>query len=74
MMQVRTIRQAVEGRTRRALRSLRFARNRIRHRVLPELESARPGATRRIARLAHAAASAERAWRIDAITYGPPAT
>ena len=44
-------------------RSLRFARNRIRHRVLPELERARPGATRRIARLAHAAASAERAWR-----------
>jgi tRNA(Ile)-lysidine synthase len=44
-------------------RSLRFARNRIRHRVLPELERARPGATRRIARLAHAAAAAERAWR-----------
>ncbi|HEX2167730.1 MAG TPA: tRNA lysidine(34) synthetase TilS, partial [Longimicrobiales bacterium] len=44
-------------------RSLRYARNRIRHRVLPELERARPGATRRIARLARAAAAAERAWR-----------
>lgn len=44
-------------------RSLRFARNRIRHRVLAELERARPGATRRIARLARAAAAAERAWR-----------
>lgn len=44
-------------------RNLRFARNRIRHRVLPELERARPGAARRIARLAHAAAAADRAWR-----------
>ncbi|MBR9991214.1 MAG: tRNA lysidine(34) synthetase TilS, partial [Gemmatimonadetes bacterium] len=44
-------------------RSLRFARNRIRHCVLPELERARPGATRRIARLAQAAAAAERGWR-----------
>lgn len=44
-------------------RSLRFARNRIRHRVLPELEHARPGATRRIAHLAQSAAAAERAWR-----------
>jgi tRNA(Ile)-lysidine synthase len=44
-------------------RNLRFARNRIRHRVLPELERARPGATRRIARAARAAAAAERAWR-----------
>ena len=44
-------------------RSMRFARNRIRHRVLAELERARPGATRRIARLAQTAAAAERAWR-----------
>lgn len=44
-------------------RSMRYARNRIRHRVLPELERARPGATRRIARLARSAAAAERAWR-----------
>ncbi|MGH7465124.1 MAG: tRNA lysidine(34) synthetase TilS, partial [Longimicrobiales bacterium] len=44
-------------------RSLRFARNRIRHRVLPELERARPGAAQRIARIAQAAAAAERAWR-----------
>jgi tRNA(Ile)-lysidine synthase len=44
-------------------RSLRFARNRIRHSVLPELERARPGATRRIARLARTAAAAERVWR-----------
>lgn len=44
-------------------RSLRYARNRIRHRVLPELEKARPGATRRIARIAQSAAAAERAWR-----------
>ena len=44
-------------------RSLRFARNRIRHRVIPELEKARPGATRQIARLARSAAAAERAWQ-----------
>jgi tRNA(Ile)-lysidine synthase len=44
-------------------RNLRFARNRIRHRVIPELERARPGATRRIARLARSAAAAERAWQ-----------
>jgi tRNA(Ile)-lysidine synthase len=44
-------------------RSMRYERNRIRHRVLPELERARPGATRRIARLAAAAAAAERGWR-----------
>jgi tRNA(Ile)-lysidine synthase len=44
-------------------RSMRYARNRIRHRVLPELERAVPGATLRIARIARAAASAERAWR-----------
>jgi tRNA(Ile)-lysidine synthase len=43
-------------------RSPRFARNRIRHRVLPELERIRPGATRRIARIARSAAAAERAW------------
>jgi tRNA(Ile)-lysidine synthase len=44
-------------------RSLRPARNRIRHRVLPELERAAPGAVRRIASLAHTAAAAERAWQ-----------
>src|SRR5690606_34665551 len=43
-------------------RSLRYARNRIRHRVLPELERASPGATVRIAALARTAAAAERAW------------
>jgi tRNA(Ile)-lysidine synthase len=44
-------------------RNLRFTRNRIRHRVIPELERARPGAVRRIARLARSAAAAERAWQ-----------
>ncbi|CAN5778589.1 tRNA lysidine(34) synthetase TilS [soil metagenome] len=44
-------------------RSLRFARNRIRHTVLPALESTRPGAARRIARLAERAAEAESAWQ-----------
>ncbi|HEX6308807.1 MAG TPA: tRNA lysidine(34) synthetase TilS [Longimicrobiales bacterium] len=44
-------------------RELRYVRNRIRHRVLPELERVYPGATRRIARLARAAAEAEHAWR-----------
>ena len=34
---------------------LRFARNRIRHEVLPALEKARPGAARNLARLARAA-------------------
>ncbi|HEX6134550.1 MAG TPA: tRNA lysidine(34) synthetase TilS [Longimicrobiales bacterium] len=43
-------------------RDLRYVRNRIRHRVLPELERVHRGATRRIARLARAAAEAERAW------------
>lgn len=43
-------------------RELRFARNRIRHVVLPALESIRPGATRRITRLAERAAEAETAW------------
>lgn len=44
-------------------RLLRYARNRIRHAVLPELERAVPGAGRRIAAVASAAAAAERAWR-----------
>jgi tRNA(Ile)-lysidine synthase len=44
-------------------RDLRLVRNRIRHRILPELERATPGATRRIARLARDAAAAERGWR-----------
>jgi tRNA(Ile)-lysidine synthase len=42
---------------------LRFARNRIRHVVLPALERVQPGAARRIARLARHAAEAEAAWR-----------
>jgi tRNA(Ile)-lysidine synthase len=42
--------------------SLRYARNRIRHRVLSELEALQPGATRRIAGLARRAAEAEDAW------------
>ena len=44
-------------------KSLRYVRNRIRHRVIPELERAQPGATRRIARIAQSAAAAEMAWR-----------
>jgi tRNA(Ile)-lysidine synthase len=40
-----------------------FARNRIRHRVLPGLESTSPGATGRIASLAARAAESEQAWR-----------
>jgi tRNA(Ile)-lysidine synthase len=44
---------------------VRFARNRIRHVVMPALEAVRPGAARRIERLARHAADAERAW--DAI-------
>jgi tRNA(Ile)-lysidine synthase len=46
-------------------RELRYARNRIRHTVLPALEAVRPGAARRIGRLARLAAEAEHAW--DAI-------
>jgi tRNA(Ile)-lysidine synthase len=42
---------------------LRFARNRIRHRVLPELERARPGATRSLAALADDARRVEAAWQ-----------
>lgn len=42
---------------------LRYARNRIRHLVLPALEAIRPGAARRIARLADRAADAEAAWQ-----------
>ena len=43
-------------------RDLRFARNRIRLEVLPALETARPGATASIVRLAREAARAETAW------------
>ena len=43
-------------------RSLRFARNRVRHRVLPALEELRPGAARRLAALANAARREEAAW------------
>jgi tRNA(Ile)-lysidine synthase len=39
-----------------------LARNRIRHRVLPELERVRPGATRSLAGLADRARAVERAW------------
>ncbi|MEJ2504628.1 MAG: hypothetical protein P8177_15180, partial [Gemmatimonadota bacterium] len=42
-------------------RDLSLARNRIRHRVLPELEAARPGAARALARLAGRAAAVEAA-------------
>lgn len=42
---------------------MRFARNRIRHAVLPAMEAVRPGAARRIARLAAHAAEAESAWQ-----------
>jgi tRNA(Ile)-lysidine synthase len=41
----------------------RYARNRIRHDVLPALEAMQPGAARRIAALAERAAEAEAAWR-----------
>jgi tRNA(Ile)-lysidine synthase len=41
---------------------LRYARNRIRHQVLPALERARPGAARALASVAAEAARAERAW------------
>jgi tRNA(Ile)-lysidine synthase len=41
---------------------LRFARNRIRHRVLPELERVRPGASLRLAALARDAVTVEAAW------------
>jgi tRNA(Ile)-lysidine synthase len=44
-------------------RSARWARNRIRHEVLPALEAVRPGAAERIAGLAERAAEAEEAWR-----------
>jgi tRNA(Ile)-lysidine synthase len=40
----------------------RYARNRIRHHVLPALEAAQPGATRALVRLAAAAARDEAAW------------
>jgi tRNA(Ile)-lysidine synthase len=41
---------------------LGYARNRIRHRVLPELERARPGAARALAAVAAEARLAEAAW------------
>jgi tRNA(Ile)-lysidine synthase len=44
---------------------LRYARNRIRHRVLPELERARPGAVRALAAVASQARHAEAA--LDAV-------
>jgi tRNA(Ile)-lysidine synthase len=44
-------------------RSLQYARNRIRHVVLPALEAAQPGAARRLADMAREAAEAEHAWR-----------
>ncbi|MEX1182345.1 MAG: tRNA lysidine(34) synthetase TilS [Gemmatimonadota bacterium] len=40
----------------------RYARNRIRHIVLPALEAARPGAARRIAATAERFAASEQAW------------
>jgi tRNA(Ile)-lysidine synthase len=40
-----------------------YARNRLRHGVLPALEALRPGAGRRIAALAQRAAESESAWR-----------
>jgi tRNA(Ile)-lysidine synthase len=43
-------------------RSERYVRNRIRLVLLPLLETVRPGATRRLARLADHAAEAESAW------------
>jgi tRNA(Ile)-lysidine synthase len=43
-------------------RSARFARNRIRHEILPVMEAVRPGAARRLARLAGRMAEAESAW------------
>lgn len=42
--------------------SLAFARNRIRHTLLPALESVRPGAARALAALAAEAQEAEAAW------------
>lgn len=47
-------------------RDLSFARNRIRHVVLPALEAARPGTARTLARLADRARSAERSWELEA--------
>ena len=44
-------------------RDLRFARNRIRHTVIPELERVRPGAVEALSRLARHADGLERAWR-----------
>lgn len=48
---------------------LRYARNRIRHRVLPELERARPAAARALAAVAEDARRAEQAWEhvLDAL-------
>lgn len=44
-------------------RDLSFARNRIRHQVLPALEGVRPGVSRTLAALADRAREAEAAWR-----------
>lgn len=41
-----------------------FARNLIRHRVIPELERAAPGARRAVVRLSRLAAGEESAWRV----------
>ncbi|MFW5947005.1 MAG: tRNA lysidine(34) synthetase TilS [Gemmatimonadota bacterium] len=43
-------------------RDTRLARNRLRHRVLPELEAVQPGAGAALARLADRARADERAW------------
>lgn len=53
-------------------RDLRYARNRIRHSVLPELERARPGAARALASLAAEATRGERAWEhaLDVLARG----
>jgi tRNA(Ile)-lysidine synthase len=44
-------------------RDLRYARNHIRHVVLPALEAVRPGAAAGLARLASLAEESERAWQ-----------
>jgi tRNA(Ile)-lysidine synthetase-like protein len=61
-LQAHATRAGLRWREDRTNLDVRFARNRIRHVVLPALEAARPGAARRIARLARHAAAAERGW------------
>jgi tRNA(Ile)-lysidine synthase len=56
----------IEPRTDRSNTDLRFARNRIRHKVLPELERINPQARAALARLADAAAGAADATRTAA--------